>query len=230
MFSVVFFLVTAIHLAAILGGDAQNTVVVVTKPMLLPVLIILFYLHSAAANKVFRMLVLLALLFSWVGDVLLLNQEQDARFFLGGLVSFLVAHICYLFAFRKTSLHHSLTALRQYPWLILFFLAYGIAFFFLIRKGLGDMLVPVLCYMVIILIMAITALNRFRRVEFKSFVLVFAGALCFMLSDSLLAANKFAAPFPLSGFLIMLTYVAAQYLIVMGCLRQIASEKMRRQQ
>ena len=88
-------------------------------------------------------------------------------------------------------------------------------------------MVPVMLYMVVILVMSLVALNRFRRVEYHSFVLVFAGALSFMASDSLLAINKFYVSFPLSGFLIMLTYIAAQYLIVKGTLAQLASERLK---
>ena len=49
-----------------------------------------------------------------------------------------------------------------------------------------------------------------------SFKLVFIGSLLFLLSDSMLAFNKFHSEIPLAGFLIMLTYIAAQYLIMRG--------------
>lgn len=220
-----FSIVALIHLIAILSGDALNWLVVSTKPMLLFFLLIIFYFQTASSAGIFKNLVLTALLFSWLGDILLLFQQWDANFFLAGLISFLAAHVCYILAFRKTSLHHEQTFLKEEPWLILLFLGYGIMFFFLIRNGLGDMLMPVMAYMVVILLMGITALNRFRRVENHSFLWVFAGALCFMMSDSLLAINKFSHPFPMAGFFIMLTYVAAQYLIVKGSLRQIEAEK-----
>ncbi|MEP7127636.1 MAG: lysoplasmalogenase [Chitinophagales bacterium] len=221
-----FFILAGIHLAAILVGESLNQLAMFTKPLLLPMLIIIFYFQSTSARMAFRNFVLAALSLSWLGDVLLLFQEQNSNFFLAGLISFLAAHICYILAFNKTSVHHSQTILRQKPWLALLFIGYGMLFFFLIRNGLGNMLVPVMVYMAVILLMGITALNRYHRVEYNSFLLVFAGALCFMTSDSLLAINKFASPFPISGFLIMLTYIAAQYLIVKGCLKQIASERM----
>ncbi|MFM8740122.1 MAG: lysoplasmalogenase family protein, partial [Cytophagales bacterium] len=53
----------------------------------------------------------------------------------------------------------------------------------------------------------------------KSFFLVMLGALLFMVSDSLLAVNKFLNPFEFSGIAIMATYCAAQYLIVEGLLQ-----------
>ena len=49
--------------------------------------------------------------------------------------------------------------------------------------------------------------------------MMFTGAALFMTSDSLLALNKFYSPIGMGGFLIMLTYCSAQYLIVEGALR-----------
>jgi uncharacterized membrane protein YhhN len=67
--------------------------------------------------------------------------------------------------------------------------------------------------------MAMQALFRYGRTNSKSFTLVFAGAISFMLSDSLLAINKFMQPLPLAGLAIMFTYILAQYLIVEGVVR-----------
>jgi len=60
------------------------------------------------------------------------------------------------------------------------------------------------------------ALNRSGRVADISFKLVFVGSLLFLLSDSMIAFNKFHSDIPLAGFLIMITYIAAQYLIMRG--------------
>lgn len=222
-----FFIVAAIHLAAIAGGETLQVLAILSKPLLLLLLTIIFFTQSRSALPAFRNLVGSALMFSWAGDVLLLFQEKDAGFFLAGLISFLAAHVCYLLAFNITSVHPAKTLLRQKPWIALLFIGYGVLFFFLIRNGLGNMLLPVMAYMAVILFMALNALNRFRRVDTGSFSLVFGGALCFMLSDSLLACNKFAAPVPMAGLLIMLTYIAAQYLITKGCLQQIAATSIR---
>ena len=52
-----------------------------------------------------------------------------------------------------------------------------------------------------------------------------AGALLFVLSDSILAINKFYMPFDLAGTFIMLTYGFAQYLIVQGAVKYIQAGK-----
>jgi uncharacterized membrane protein YhhN len=89
---------------------------------------------------------------------------------------------------------------------------------------LGGMKIPVMLYALVITLMAMFALFRYGFTSQKSFVLIFSGALFFMLSDSLLAINKFMEPFTLASLAIMTTYILAQYLIVEGA---IAHEKQR---
>jgi uncharacterized membrane protein YhhN len=67
--------------------------------------------------------------------------------------------------------------------------------------------------------MVLNALFRFGRTNAESFWLVFSGAVLFMASDSILAIDKFLKPVTYGGFLIMLTYIAGQYLIVTGLIR-----------
>jgi len=62
------------------------------------------------------------------------------------------------------------------------------------------------------------ALNRKDRVNSRSYLLVFIGSVIFVLSDSMIALDKFYRDIPLAGFLIMLTYISAQYLIMRGLL------------
>jgi uncharacterized membrane protein YhhN len=92
--------------------------------------------------------------------------------------------------------------------------------FYFLKDGLHDMLIPVMVYMFVILLMATTAFLRKGIVNNLSYTLVFVGAIFFMISDSLLALNKFHEPLPFSNISIMLTYSIAQYLIVLGILKQ----------
>ena len=102
---------------------------------------------------------------------------------------------------------------------LLLLIVYGIGMFYGLKDGLGEMLIPVLIYMLVILTMAITAFWRNNSVGKWSYVLVFFGALFFMMSDSLLAINKFHTTLPLSNVSIMLTYALAQFFIVSGILK-----------
>jgi uncharacterized membrane protein YhhN len=74
--------------------------------------------------------------------------------------------------------------------------------------------------MLVILSMATTAFLRQGNVVKNSFVLVFIGAILFMISDSILALNKFYQPLPFTNISIMFTYGFAQLFIVFGLLKQ----------
>ena len=98
-------------------------------------------------------------------------------------------------------------------------LIYAALLFYMLKDGLGDLLIPVIVYMIVILSMSTTAYLRHKQDNVISYNWVFSGALLFMLSDSILALDKFYQPLPMSSVLIMLTYALAQYCIVIGILK-----------
>ncbi len=186
-----------------------------TKPLILISLILFFWDQSHNFSKSIRNITLLALLFSLTGDILLMFVGKTANFFIGGLIAFLLAHVMYILTFLK-KLNKSLNPLP----IIIILLIYAIGIFYIIKDGLSDMQIPVLLYLTVILTMVAMALFRKGKVPNVSYNLVFIGALFFMISDSVLAINKFYQFFASSGLIIMFTYTLAQYLIVMGILKQ----------
>ena len=85
------------------------------------------------------------------------------------------------------------------------------------------MRLPVIIYAAVILTMLSGAINRIEKVNRKSYYLVLAGAVLFVISDSSIAINKFSHQFESSGIVIMSTYIVAQYLIVAGYISQFRS-------
>jgi|UniRef100_UPI00404B57A0 uncharacterized membrane protein YhhN len=212
-FSILFFIIVTLEL--ICGSDESLTMYhYITKPSILISLILFFWTQSTSINKSIRVLTLSALIFSLLGDVLLMFVDQSPNYFMMGLIAFLIAHIFYIMVFLK---HRDKN--KQPLWFGLLLLIYGIGMFYGLKDGLGEMLIPVLIYMLVILTMAISAFWRNKTVGKLSYVLVFFGALFFMMSDSLLAINKFHTALPLSNVSIMLTYALAQFLIVFGILK-----------
>ena len=187
----------------------------ITKPAILTSLIIYFLVNQRGLSSFTRSFSLLALTLSLLGDVLLMLDEKNPNFFVAGLGSFLVAHIMYTMVFLKKS-----KADRRI-WLFLLVLAiYGLGLFYFIKDSLGLMLIPVLCYIIAIFSMVTAAYSRRGRVSRPSFYLVIIGAILFLLSDSMIAIDKFLHPFSFSNIGIMLTYGIAQFLIVLGILKQ----------
>jgi uncharacterized membrane protein YhhN len=83
---------------------------------------------------------------------------------------------------------------------------------------LGDLQIPVMVYALVITLMVLQSVFRMGRTTSLSFWLIFFGAVSFLLSDSLLAINKFYQPIPFSAVCVMTTYSAAVFLIVRGAL------------
>ena len=75
-------------------------------------------------------------------------------------------------------------------------------------------------YAAVICTMLLCSLHVYLKVNKKAAVYYLSGAAAFVLSDSLLAVNKFYEPFAYAGVFIMLTYCAAQYFIVRGYIEQ----------
>ncbi len=186
-----------------------------TKPLIVGSLIAYFIPNSKHLNRPTKNLTLLALIFSVIGDMFLMYTDESPNYFTSGLVAFLLAHIMYILVFLKKRN----PKVKPYGFIALIIL-YGSILFYVLKNGLGNMLIPVLVYMLVILIMATTAFWRKGNVNKQSFYLVFIGALFFIFSDSLIALDKFYIPITLARTGIIITYAFAQLLIVSGIIKQ----------
>jgi uncharacterized membrane protein YhhN len=137
-------------------------------------------------------------------------------FFIQGLGSFLTAHVLYCILFMRSGplkwkVSHS-------DPLIIF--GCGMATWLVLSKGVsGVMTAPVMLYLIIILTMAMVARARYKAEPTLENRTVLFGALIFVISDSLLAINKFIMPLPYSGVLVLGTYYSAQECILLGWVR-----------
>ena len=80
-------------------------------------------------------------------------------------------------------------------------------------------------YALILIVMVLNSVFRYGRTINASFWLVFVGSIFFMLSDSVLAINKFFSPVTAAGFWVMSTYILAQFLIIQGLLKHDINNK-----
>jgi uncharacterized membrane protein YhhN len=190
---------------------------IIFKPLIVISLLVYLFINDGQKGKA-AMLAISGLLLSLLGDVLLVFQGQQSLFFIGGLISFLTAHLLYIFYYLRSSNTIATKKLKNKSIYFLLMILYGIVFCFLLNDKLGALKVPVFIYTSVLISMNIFALNRYGKVNDDSFKLIMIGALCFASSDSLLAINKFLIPIPLAGIWIMATYAAAQYFITKGVL------------
>jgi uncharacterized membrane protein YhhN len=183
-----------------------------SKPLLMPLLAFYYWIMVPETN----FLVLAALWVAFVGDVLLMFPEKKT-FFILGLLAFLACQFCYLIFFALAS---------SFPYGIppLFWsvsLAYagaGIFIYMKLKKNLEDMKVPVIIYMVVILTMGFVCAARYFTSSGSAYWLPLVGSTLFILSDTILAWDRFRKPVPYRGLFVMSTYIAAQVLIVLGIL------------
>ncbi len=186
----------------------------VTKPLLV-IFATAYYQQSVPLlNKTF----FLALIFCWLGDVFLMFDQYNERFFMVGLGSFLVAHLFLIFSYRQLMVEADEFKGTQRIRLSFPIILAGSGLIVVLYPKLGDLKIPVMVYALMLTLMVLQSIFRFARTTTKSFWLVFLGAVAFMLSDSLLAINKFYQAISFAGVWIMLTYIAAIYLIVQGAL------------
>ena len=177
----------------------------------LPVLALLGWLHDAPPTP-YRRWISLGLIFSVVGDVLL---AWPGDLFIFGLGAFLLAHLAYLKAYFSDCRRLALLPLL---------LALGVGavlLSILISHGLGDLLIPVVVYALVISAMLWRALARLASdVPKRSALLAAAGAASFVFSDTLIGINRFVLAFDAAPYLLIATYWLGQWGITASAFHQ----------
>jgi uncharacterized membrane protein YhhN len=204
--SAIYLLITAFN---------QEEMARVVKPFLLPILLVAVY-HTE--NFSTKKILLTALTFSWIGDVILLFADRGEIYFILGLVAFLLSHIFYIVLFNKQTISKTISNKLSFGAGIGLIVIYFSMMITTLGPKLGSLTVPVVIYAIVISTMLYFALKgsfQWKAIPYHS---VLIGAVLFISSDSILAFNKFYEPIPAASLLIMVTYLLAQYGIVKGIL------------
>ncbi|MFE0176980.1 lysoplasmalogenase [Streptomyces sp. NPDC059002] len=181
----------------------------VFKPLLMPLL------AAYVAVRRGPRLLIAALLCGWGGDTFLLFDAEPA--FLAGMGSFAAGHVCYLVLFKRYGDSRRYGNGGGSPRVRGAALVAGYALALVVTVALlwpdlpADMRGPVAGYSLLLTAMAFgaTALGATAA----------AGGALFLLSDTLIATGVAEWPqLPRPDFAIMLTYLAAQYLLAKGVL------------
>jgi uncharacterized membrane protein YhhN len=197
----------------------NNGLQIFSKPSLM--LILIFYFLTNARKLISaKFLIVAALFFSWLGDVLLFLDKIYKSYFIYGLAAFLAAHIFYIFYFWRM---RKINKTGKLPNALIFvgIAAYSLIFFAFLTPNVKNLLVPLGLYGLVISVMLGMSLTAFDFKKNKFGKLCVIGTLLFVLSDSILAINRFVSPFKYAMVFIMLTYAVAQLLITEGSLRNL---------
>jgi uncharacterized membrane protein YhhN len=190
----------AIHIRAEYLGPNRH--IHIFKPLVM-VCIVLIAFIGQTAPPLYKYLIIAGLFFSMAGDVLLMPPWNR---FVAGLIAFLVGHLLYIAAFGS-----QINALTWWPLLPL--VIFGIAIYTFLAPSLNKMKIPVLAYVIVILAMAWLGWMYWLQTTTLGALLAFAGAIFFVISDSILATNRFRMQFKPGRLLNLATYFIAQWLI-----------------
>lgn len=218
----------------------NRTLMFFSKPLLMPMLMLYYGISASGRWNSLHSTILVALFFAWVGgmslmftpetpeDTHLMGIPKQQKLFFAGVGAYFITHVLYIRVFLKavTSKGWQLNVAWITPFVIYLAIVLGIVVPpVYAHPEKYPATAPVILYGLILLSMAVVALFRFGRTNTLSFRMVFAGACLFVLSDSLIALNFLALETPGSqaGFMIMLTYIPAEFLIVAGILQHADS-------
>ena len=208
LFTTIYFIISL--LVIFFGTIDYNMGIYLTKPLIMISIMVFYFLQTQNRQNLQDKLMLIAFFFSLLGDTFLMIKSE--KFFMFGLGSFLITHLFYIFIFSRNRLKKNVL-IR-----ISFLIFSGIMLLILKDNVNKSLLIPIIIYMITITIMAISASER--KTNPDSYRLILLGAILFVLSDTLIAIDKFVVPVPFQTFLIMGTYVLAQYLICVGFLKR----------
>lgn len=192
-----------------------------TKPLLMPILLVYLRKGMKVPVNLSFILAVFALVFSWFGDVALMYVYKEDWFFLLGLGAFAIAQTLYFFSFKHAKTHGTQAnfAPIQHVFNVFPFALFAIGLLYTLWPFLDGLKIPVTVYATLICMMALGAVYRNGKTNTESFNQVVFGAILFILSDSLIAINKFYAPMENASVWIMGTYILAQWNIVNGLLK-----------
>lgn len=190
----------AIHIRAEYHGPRRQ--IYIFKPLTM-LLIGLLALLGQGAPPFYKVMIIAGLVFSIMGDVFLMLPTDR---FVAGLVAFLIAHLFYIGAFIP-----QIETFRWWP--LVPFAIFGAIIYLNLAPSLGNLKLPVLLYVAVIMVMAWVAWERWLQTGQSGALMAAFGAILFVVSDTILAINRFRAPFKTARFLNLATYFAAQWLI-----------------
>ncbi len=188
-----------------------------TKPLLIPLLLIFFVSFYWSTSK-FNIFLILALCLGFLGDIFLMipDPEKKRLWLKVGLGVFLIGHIMYVVAF--------IINLTWVWWSLFLAFPFVIAAAFVhpyMTKYTGNMTKYVTAYIIIICLMCICSTLMFLpnswSFEFQAgSIILYFGVWLFAVSDIFNGMVKFVKKIKLSNLIIMLTYISGQLLIVIG--------------
>ena len=212
-----FLLSSVADLAGVFAG--WHILAVCSKPLIVPSLALCCWTwlkeNGVKGKRVSTLM--LALVFGALGDILLMFDGQD--FFIAGLLAFFVGHLFYIYTIGAKIMGTDLEIVRRIALLaILIALTTGLAQLFDVKGVLGLCVTAYACTFAYCLFYGIVAASTTKS---SNYVWTIIGYVLFIISDTILATGEFTdIRIPKRGFLVMLTYILAQFLLATSLSRE----------
>ena len=206
---VIFIITTSIHLYA--SYNKNQSLRNVSKPWIL-LSLLGFYVYSVEEIKA---TVVLALIFSWIGDMFLILK--GVKWFTVGGISFMISHFFFILSYAEFVDFSKINTIFIVLLVGLFVISSSIIFKYLKPHLPKPLFYPMYLYLVINGTMNCFAWFRSMSISGLPCIITAIGALLFYISDSSLFFVRFKKNSRLkTHFLVMLTYSLGELLIVLG--------------
>jgi alkenylglycerophosphocholine/alkenylglycerophosphoethanolamine hydrolase len=207
-----------------------------SKPLPIAILSISCLVDRSSTNQKYSSWISFGLLSSLIGDILLWCSDHgtfpslssDNSFKLG-LVAFFLAHVFYISAFYKNVLQVWCDSAVMKLVSVVVVSYYAMMMNAILPVVDTELQVPVAGYGVVISAMIYHAIQRLYNaptdgsISLKSRQLAFIGSLVFVISDSVLAINKFTIAVENGQTIIMITYFIGQFFIAASSPQNVVS-------
>lgn len=193
----------AVSILYIIGLAIDNvSMKFIFKPLIM--LSLIQYYISSVKKK--NNLLVTAFFLCFLGDIVLLYDKA----FILGLIFFLMAHLFFIVVVARLLKKPTITQI------VISIIPFGLiiyGFISMLKNSLGELLIPVIVYGLIISIFGAVSLLNYLTKKSSSSVVLLVGVLLFIISDFALAINKFYCPHENFPILIIVSYILAQFLI-----------------
>ncbi|NOI83092.1 lysoplasmalogenase [Vibrio tubiashii] len=197
-------LTCAIHVWSI--NQSNRWIFYLSKPTPIFLMSVIVF-GSQHAQSTYALWIGVGLILSCIGDIFLMHPKDK---FIQGLSVFLLAHFAYSIAF------FSAVDMQTNVWILLTLLAIGTLVYLLLLPNLGRWKLPIAVYSLGILMMAWGTIEHWNSSLGSGAGYAVLGAFIFIVSDVVLAVDRFRSHSAYSRHVVMITYYTAQTLLTLS--------------
>lgn len=187
----------------------------ISKILIFVALVFLLVLNRNKLSKKIYKYLILAIIFSIINASISTFSQGSDTFLLYVIITNLIAHLFYCLAFFSQWSNPKGINFWLMPAIIFI---YSVFIYTKIAPNLGDYNAPIIVYILVILLMSISALGRKNKKSHLSHTLIIIGTALIIIADAIYGINKFFLTIPYSAFLNTISFSLGHYLIIHGFL------------